>query len=41
MCLTHQFKSWLESWVEAKSKNKAEAWIENWVEEESKKYNEE
>ena len=41
MWLTHQFKSWLESWVKAESKNKAEAWIENWVEEESKKYNEE
>ena len=41
MCKTNQFKSWLASWVEAKSKNNAEAWIENWVKEESKKYNEE
>lgn len=41
MCKTNQFKSWLESWVETKSKNNAEAWIGNWVKEESKKYNEE
>lgn len=35
MSVTTQFKSWLESWAKAGSKNNAEVWIENWVKEKS------